>query len=764
MFEHHRMVMKELNRSIFVGERYEKNMRGISYGAVLIVVMNIITGGLNLMNGYYSAIVAAVMFILAGLCMLFFTRIRHDRRGAVVTATIAAIVIFTYEVFAVEHGFPIFWTLLLPLAFCYFADVKSGIAISLYFLALYAVLFLTPLHSDLGLNYSDIIVQRFPILYLANVALTGYIMVQYHLTTLRQMDDAEQLLEAKEAADRANEAKTDFLANMSHEIRTPINAVLGLNEMILRESDRAKGLPVGSQRETREALDRIGSYADDVRTAGSNLLSIVNDILDVSKIESGRMEIAEAPYSLGSLLNDLIGSASFTAESKGLQFVADVDETLPDELVGDRLRVRQVIANVLTNALKYTDQGSVCLRVRGNLEQGNEPGRTMRLDIEVSDTGRGIKPEDIENLFSKFQRMDMDRNSTIEGTGLGLAITRNLLTMMGGSIRAESEYGVGSTFSIDLPQVIASSEPTVCLRDQARKDCSQKTADVETFRAPNARILIVDDTKMNLTVATGLLQGTEMLIDVATGGMQAVELAQANVYDLILMDQRMPEMDGIEALKLIRVQEGGANRETPVICLTADAVIGAKERYLAEGFTDYLSKPIDSRELESMLLKHLPEEKVVLVSRETVVEDVAEGGVADAYVSLRAASIDPVVGLSYCQDDEALYRSLLDEYARSSREKMPDMARYREARDWGNLAILAHSVKSTSRMIGAEELSELAASIEQAADAGDAGAVERSFPRLMARYGEAVDAIRLLIPEADEPAIEDDEILEFLPE
>lgn len=429
-----------------------------------------------------------------------------------------------------------------------------------------------------------------------------------------------------------------------------------------------------------------------------------------------------------------------------------------------------------SGARSYTDRGSVRMAVTGEVEGGCEPGQTVLLHIAVSDTGIGIKPEDIDKLFAKFERVDLDRNSTIEGTGLGLAISQGLLSMMGGGVRVESEYGEGSTFVIDLPQAIVSSEPIGSYLTQCERGAQETQAYEEAFHAPDARILIVDDTKMNLAVAVGLLRDTGLTIDTAGSGMEAVGLAGENAYDLILMDQRMPEMGGTEAMRRIQAQEDGPNRETPFICLTADAVIGAKERYLAEGFADYLSKPIDSKALERMMIRHLPSELVIPATREVgkanglLLPDwdghgaQPNGNDLDGYAPLRVAGIDPKTGLDYCQGDESLYRSLLEEYAHSSDEKACDMAKYREEQDLENLGILAHAVKSSSRMIGAAALSDIAAEVERAADAGDLEAVESGFPEMMALYEDAVSAIRLLIPPAEEPAFDDGEIIEFFPD
>ncbi len=416
---------------------------------------------------------------------------------------------------------------------------------------------------------------------------------------LRQTMD--ELREARIAADRANHSKSEFLANMSHEIRTPINAVLGMNEMILRESDN----------------DKITSYARNVESSGKNLLSIINDILDFSKIEAGHMEIVENNYKLSKLLNDLNSMIRFRAEKKGLEFDIYVDKDLPDELYGDEVRIRQVVTNLLTNSVKYTPEGNVSLTVEGfrrddNTEEGSIEltDDELLLTFAVSDTGIGIREEDKERLFSQFERVDMDQTRTIEGTGLGLAITYDLTAMMGGRIDVSSSYGVGSTFTVKIPQKVIGDEPI--------GDYSVETPEAEeienykeSFTAPGAKILVVDDTALNLLVFRELLKKTEVQIDTARSAGEAVRLTMDTAYDVIFMDQRMPHTDGIQAMHMIREQHGGSNRETPIICLTADAVSGARERYIAAGFVDYLTKPVESEKLERMLCRYLPEDKVI---------------------------------------------------------------------------------------------------------------------------------------------------------
>ena len=417
-----------------------------------------------------------------------------------------------------------------------------------------------------------------------------------------------QLFEDKVRAESANMAKSDFLANMSHEIRTPINAMLGMNEMVLRESRKAKGQDSIDDKSAKEALDSIISYAGYVENAGHNLLALVNDILDFSKIEAGRIDLAEAPYSLGNLIGELGNMVRVRANDKDLEYIEDVDGSLPDNLCGDALRVRQVLVNLLNNAVKYTDQGCVSLKVSGQKQEDD----TLLLTFTVSDTGIGIRAQDRDKLFTRFERLEMERNSTVEGTGLGLVITKRLLDMMNGNISVQSEYRRGSIFTVTIPQKIVSDEP-VGEMAEAVSDESQQEPDYGKFRAPTARVLVVEDTMVNIMVVMHLLKDTQVICDKATSGADAIQMAKETEYDLIFMDQRMPEMDGTEAFHKIRETQGGASSNAPVICLTADAVVGAREKYLAEGFTDYLSKPVEGYALEKMLMRHLPKEKVKTV-------------------------------------------------------------------------------------------------------------------------------------------------------
>ncbi len=399
----------------------------------------------------------------------------------------------------------------------------------------------------------------------------------------------DELREQKQIADDANNAKSQFLANMSHEIRTPINAILGMGEMILRESHEKE----------------IIEYAGDIQTSGQTLLALINDILDFSKVEEGKMEIIPVQYEPEAMINDIVNMIKDRAQKKGLDFKVEFDKDIPRLLKGDEIRIKQCALNLLTNAVKYTHEGQVCLTVGfGRLDEGH-----ISLSFTVSDTGIGIKSEDLDDLFSPFIRIDEQKNRSIEGTGLGISITNRLLELMNSKLHVESEYGKGSVFSFEVEQEVLNWEPTGQMRRRAGNDEGRKQEYRELFHAPDASILVVDDIRMNLTVITKLLRKTQMSIDTALSGKQAIDMVQDKDYDIVFIDHLMPEMDGIETLK--RMKELDRQPQPVYIALTANAISGAREMYLNEGFADYISKPVEGIKLEQLIKGYLPAEKLL---------------------------------------------------------------------------------------------------------------------------------------------------------
>lgn len=398
---------------------------------------------------------------------------------------------------------------------------------------------------------------------------------------LKTARDIFRVEKEKQMAVAASESKAKFLANMSHEIRTPINTVIGMNEMILRENKD----------------ETIREYAKSIKSASQMLLGIINDVLDFSKIEAGKMQISENKYYLVTMLKEVIDGCKVRAGQKNLELKLDIDESLPTTLKGDEIRIKQILNNLLSNAVKYTKEGSVTFSAKGRQDKNG-----FSLIFSVADTGIGIREEDMEHLFDSFLRMELTKNRHIEGTGLGLNITKQLVDNMQGTIDVKSEYGKGSCFTVCIPQQVLEETAMGNLMQRKEREKEERGSFV---CAPDAKILVVDDNKTNLTVMKALLKRSQIQVDFATGGNEALELTKNRKYDLILMDHMMPEPDGIQTLHLIRENRDNINKETKVIVLTANALEGVREQYLQEGFDDYLSKPIEVGKLEEKLAKYL---------------------------------------------------------------------------------------------------------------------------------------------------------------
>ncbi len=564
----------------------------------------------------------------------------------------------------------------------------------------------------------------------------------------KQEYEAEMLRLEKRSADEANKAKSNFLADMSHEIRTPINTILGMNEMVLRESNDPG----------------IREYAGNIRTSGRNLLQLINSILDFSKIEDGKMEIVPVRYSLNSLITYLDNSIRDRAVAKNLAFDVNVDSNLPSELFGDDARINQVVLNLLTNAVKYTREGNVTLSVK-EVERSSD---SVLIYIEVKDTGIGIKESEMDKLFESFERLDLVRNRSIEGTGLGMSIATRLLELMNSKLEVQSTYGVGSVFSFKLWQKIVSDKPIGEYRAAGSDDISGVYR--ESFHAPKALILVVDDTKMNIQVVCHLLKKTDIGIDSAQNGEEAIQLADSKAYDVILLDQRMPGMDGTETLHRIRELKSALNVNTPVICLTADAIRGAKERYIKEGFTDYLTKPVEGAVLEKTLIEYLPPDKVTFDVPQKEPEN-TKGQTEDPLLAeLSKEGIDVTKAMKFFGNDIVFYKRMLHDFVSVYKERLDKLTGCYEEKDWHNYSISVHALKSVSKSIGATELSSVAATMEAATKNVNEDVIYSEHDHLMMMFEKVNAGISEALKVSDgedtadtSGAIKDDGIMEFAP-
>ena len=435
-----------------------------------------------------------------------------------------------------------------------------------------------------------------------------------------------------------------------------------------------------------------------VQNAGKLLLGLVNDVLDFSKIEAGKMELVEDKYHPAELFYDVIVNMGIRAEAKQLKLVTDIEQTLPDTLMGDELRIRQILVNLLTNAVKYTKEGTITFSAKGIHRED-----AYWLSVAVKDTGIGMKKEDVAGLFGSFQRFEENKNRHIEGTGLGLNITRQLVVLMGGTIEVESEYGKGSCFTVKLPQKIISIKDETAEKEEINVTPASVNSSKAHFEAPDASILAVDDNDMNLTVIRALLKRTGIKLVLAHSGNECLELCRKKVFDLILMDHMMPPPDGIETLHMLRQDAEGLNRNTDVIVLTANAIAGMEEQYLAEGFNGYLSKPVAADKLEEMIRRHLPKDKIRV------------GQEGETHFANMLPVIDKQVGLRYCANSEDVYYEMLESYYKQGEGYAEKLSVYHKACDWKNYKIVVHALKSTSLLIGATEFSDKAARMEQAA-------------------------------------------------
>ncbi|MBB5226386.1 response regulator [Treponema ruminis] len=538
--------------------------------------------------------------------------------------------------------------------------------------------------------------------------------------------ERDRLKFAAEKNAAASQAKSAFLANMSHEIRTPINAVLGMDEMILREAEDSS----------------ILGYAANIKIAGTNLLEIVNEILDFSKIEAGKMEILPEKYDVSSIVVDLVNMISERAKRKNLDLIINADHSLPKILLGDSVRLKQCILNLLTNAVKYTNEGSVTFSL--GYEKLDE--KSIALKVSVKDTGIGIKKADMEKLCSPFERIEEEKNRTIEGTGLGMSIVTRILSMMGTKLEVQSEYGKGSDFSFVVVQEVLDWEEVGDVNEAYKKNALLVSKYKEKLHAPRAKLLFVDDTEMNLEVVKGLLKKTGIQIDTALSGREALQKVQQETYDILFIDHRMPEMDGIETLHEMEKLESNLCRGKACIALTANAISGVRQMYLDEGFSDYLSKPVEPSKLEEMIKKYLPPEYLESVEPEESIAPV-ENHIVEKVSSI--SEIEFESALANCGTPETLELSL-KQYCTSADEKALELQQFFEAEDWANYGIKIHALKSTSRLIGANEISGRAEHLENCADSGEFEEIQKEHKPLMNDYLALKEKIRQIFLDEDD--------------
>lgn len=533
----------------------------------------------------------------------------------------------------------------------------------------------------------------------------------------------DQLIEMRCKADMANNAKSDFLANMSHEIRTPMNAITGFAELCLQEKNY--------------------TYASDIKAAAKSLISIINDILDISKIEAGKLELVPSVYDTEAMLEDVVSIVYVQlGNRKNIEFKVDVDKRLPKKMYGDEVRLKQILINLLGNAVKFTKSGGISLSVK-ELSRAKED---ISIIFKVSDTGIGIKKEDMSKLFENFQQVDTRKNREIEGSGLGLSISKTLAAMMNGSITVDSEYGKGSVFTVILTQKISDPSP---ISNSAAGASASEESDLIPY-APEARVLVVDDNKVNLNVTARLLQVYGVKAELADSGRKAIEMVNSAYYDLVFMDHMMPELDGVDTTKLIRAQGDAYSLGIPIVALTANAVSGAREMFMAAGFNSFISKPIQIALLEKVLVEFLPKQMVKYVKRngsrsESTADIFSEGITAAAAESdeeILIPNVDVKAGLSLCGGSAEAYLAILKTFMETADDSILKIETYSQNRDYKNYTTEVHGLKSSALAIGAVSLSEMAKKLEEAGREEDYKQIQQDTPILIARFSEIAENIK----------------------
>ena len=535
-----------------------------------------------------------------------------------------------------------------------------------------------------------------------------YNYVEAIMTGRLQAEEARRDTEkALKMAEEANRAKSDFLANISHEIRTPMNAIVGLSELIIEESRGRK----------------VFDFACDIKNASSNLLAIINDILDLSQVEAGKMKLMEQEYSTEQLLEESLHLSKITASSRGLQLKREISPNLPCRLIGDEKRVRKMISDFLNFGMKYTERGYVKLSVTHTMISEDK----AQLIFVFQDTGSGFTPEELEHIFEQFRRMDEKNDKNLEGIGMGIAITKRFVDLMGGQVYVESEVGKGTTITIVLPQQIVDAR-TIAEQPWKKLDVTEQVK--EWFEVPDYRVLVVDDNKINLKVAAGALTPYHFKVDEAKSGQQAIDMVSTTDYDMILMDHMMPEMDGIEATAHIRENLKDRGKKPVIIALSANAFADAKDMFLANGFQDFIAKPLDKNQLYDLLIKWIPAKRRIPMKQEDAEITTDRAQTAELYMS----GVDVRAALDLHSGGINGYLELLELYYMDGVEKADFIGELVKQEDYKNYQIEVHGLKSASANIGAKEFSDLAKAHEFAAKEGNYEYIQENVQKLLSEY------------------------------
>ena len=736
-----------------------------------LVLFNIITivgliGGIitipfNIINGM-SGILTAVIFvsvIIDVVCIYMANYMNRLKNSTIAVCFLVGIALFPVMFFVTgginsgmvcwfSMGLIFIFMLLDGMDFLFMLLTDVAIIIGCYVISYYHPEYVVSLQTKRSVFFD--VVQSMMI---SAIAIGSIIKFQrsiyeklYRQAAINNDDLLEKTLQAKKAekqAQTATEAKSNFLANMSHEIRTPINTIMGMDEMILRE--------------TSEKV--VEEYALDIKTASQNLLSLINDILDITKIESGKMGIVKGEYDFMSLMHDVLNNIVLRAKEKNLELKLNIASNIPCNMLGDDIRIKQVLTNIITNAVKYTQEGYIEITTTCK----KSFGEYVELTFSVKDTGIGIKPEDIKRMFESFERLEVNRNRNIEGAGLGMTITQNLLKMMGSTLNVDSTYGEGSTFSFTISQEVVNPEP---IGDFEQK-LKQLTSNYEystSFEAPNATFLVVDDNAMNRKVFVALLRDSKVKVVEAENGYDCLQLIKNQHFDMIFLDHMMPGMDGVETFKAMARLEGNKCLGTPVIALTANAIAGAKERYLTLGFHGFLSKPVVPAQLEKTIRDFLPES--LLEYHEPDAKDEARMNRVKKIELPDIEGIDWDYALLHFPDTNMVFQTAVDFYDSIMFER-DEILRYYKDIDSGNTLedyrIKVHAVKSMANTIGATALGGLAKTCEFAAKDNNIDRIKAITPILIEELEIMHDRLKVLSSDVEKPKLEDiDELFALL--